>query len=504
MTGRFNLENESSVFRAVAHRAASRVVRVRLLVAVPAVIVLLLGLMAALFYWMTDAYLSPALQQQAGALQDFSRDWLFLLAVFVISGALIGYILAWSLTRPIQQIIRLSERVASGDLKLQVEVTRQDEMGQLGSSFNYMVSSLSDYMETRNKFIVESFSGGLIVTDLNGTITAVNSAAEKMLGLNSNEVSGKSVREVFATPELADLLKLHERVIWKQETIVDKRLELSCDGTTRRVVVGFTPMRDSSETIFGVIINIRDSAELEKFYQHMRNTDRLATMGTFATGLAHEIRNPLGAIKGTAQLLTEDLGPNHRASEYLHIITKEVNRLDTLISEVQSYSQPAADKVPADINRLVDEIVDLAKADPRHREKPFHLEVDNQPIPRVTASRNQMRQALLNILLNAFYAVHEDGIVRVSVAHDPDNALPVKISIANQGPPIPADIQARIFEPFYTTKASGTGLGLSIAYQVAVNHSGRLFVDSSDGWVTFTMRLPDTSTPFPLDSQIPV
>src|SRR5690606_35908463 len=122
-------------------------------------------------------------------------------------------------------------------------------------------------------------------------------------------------------------------------------------------------MRDSAGDIFGVIINIRDQAEMEKFYQTMRNTDRLATMGTFASGLAHEIRNPLGAIKGTAQLLLEDLGPNHKSNEYLHIITKEVNRLDSLIKEVQAYSQPVTEKVPADIARLLEELIALARSD---------------------------------------------------------------------------------------------------------------------------------------------
>ncbi len=481
--------------RMAAQRNPTRVVRVRLLVAVPAVIVLLLGLMAATFYLMAQSYLSSAVQQDETVLQEFSGIWLLFLVIFVVGGGLIGYILAWSLTRPIRDIIRLSERVAGGDLKSKVSVTRQDEMGQLGSSFNYMVESLNEFIETRNRFILESFSGGLIVTDLNGTITAVNSAAEKLLGLRNLDANGKSVREVFSRPGLTELLRLHERVVWKQETIVDQRLNLAVNGGLSPVIVGFTPMRDSSGTAFGVIVNVRDRIQMEKFYEHMRNTDRLATMGAFASGLAHEIRNPLGAIKGTAQLLMEDLAPNSPAVEYLHVITKEVNRLDTLVREVQAYGQPVAEKVPADLNRMIGEIISLAQSDPRHQSRKITVETQLEELPRMVASKNQLRQALLNIVMNAFDASPDHGVVKISVNYNPLELLPVQIKIANHGLPFSSDIQDRLFEPFFTTKSSGTGLGLAIAWQVAVNHGGKLAVECADGWIAFTMSLPGSSTP---------
>src|SRR5690606_7224590 len=96
----------------------------------------------------------------------------------------------------------------------------------------------------------------------------------------------------------------------------------------------------------------------------------------------------------------------------------------------------------------------------------------------------------LNILINAIQAVPDGGTVRVSAGYDPTNPLPVWIHVANEGPPIPPDIQKRMFEPFFTTKAAGTGLGLSIALQIAANHGGKLSVTSSEGWNTFTLRLP--------------
>lgn len=486
---------DSGILKAVAAapRAATKGVRVRLMVAVPAVIVLLLSLLAWILFWMTDAYISPARQMHQDSQQDFARDWLKILWLFVVGGGIIGYVLAWSLTRPIFDIIRLSERVASGDLTTKATVTGLDEMGQLGSSFNHMLESLNNFIDTRNRFILESFTGGLIVTDLNGSITAVNSAAENLLGLRNHDVSGKSIREVLANPDMEELLRLHERVIWKQETVVDKKLDIRVKGKLVPVIVGFTPMRDSSQNVFGVIINVRDRAEMEKFYQHLRNADRLATMGTFASGLAHEIRNPLGSIKGTAQLLQEDLGSNEQAGEYLQIIIKEVNRLDALVREVQAYSQPAAEKAPVDVGGLVSEIVQMAQRDERfrHRAEPVEVQV-SQPV-NVFASKHQLRQALLNIVLNAFESAGENGRVRVHAGISTVANPLVRISIANEGAAIDPCVQNRIFEPFYTTKASGTGLGLSIAAQVAMNHGGRLAVECRDGWVDFLMLLPIAS-----------
>ena len=495
MSPRNRLDMESGILRAALTRVSPQNTRVRLLVAIPAVIVLLLCLMAGVYFWIADAYLSTYTGDRSDPMQSFSNYWLFFLGLFIVGGGCIGYILAWSLTQPIQDIIRLSERVAGGDLSSKVAINRQDEMGELGSSFNYMVESLNHFIETRNRYILESFSGGLIVTDLNGTITAVNSAAEKLLDLRSDNVTGKSIRQVFDNPDFADFLRYHERVIWKQETLVDKRIVLNVRGAAQPVTVNFTAMRDTSGNVFGVIINLRDLVEMERFYQHMRNTDRLATMGTFASGLAHEIKNPLGAIKGTAQLLLEDLGPNHHSQEYLHVILKEVNRLDALIREVQAYSQPAAEKVPADMNRIVEEILNLAGADPRLLEKSYRMEKDIQPLPRVVLSKNQFRQALFNIVINAIEAVPQGGLVKVSTKYDATANLPILITVRNEGPPVAPDLLTRIFEPFFTTKASGTGLGLSIARQVAANHGGKLTVDCEDGMVAFTMHLPSEATP---------
>jgi signal transduction histidine kinase len=256
--------------------------------------------------------------------------------------------------------------------------------------------------------------------------------------------------------------------------------------------VNLNPMIDGKGSKFGQIINFRDTGELANFYEQMRNTDRLATMGTFATGLAHEIRNPLGAIKGTAQLLAEDVKSNEQASRYTSIIVKEVNRLDALVREVQAYSQPAARREPVNLNELVSEAIILFRAGSKSPDfKQINLEQSlDENLPPVSLSRDKIIQVLLNMMINAEEACPEKGTIEVETRYLRNEPLPVLVRISNTGPPIPADISSRIFEPFFTTKSTGTGLGLSIAYQIIAYHKGKIQTGNQDGKVVFTIQLP--------------
>jgi two-component system sensor histidine kinase AtoS len=468
-------------------------IRVRLLIAIPGAIVLLIVLMSGVFYWIADThFVNAGGPFSPETVQDFAQDWFFFFLFFVVAGAVTGWALAYSMTRSIRSLIKLSQRIAAGDLTSKVEVDRTDEVGELGNSFNFMVESLHDFMETRNRFVLESFSGGLITVDVNGTITAMNSAAARMLNLGNASCLGKSLRHVLAGNGLDDLKELYKRAAWETDPLIDQMVDVKNDGESRRLSVNINPMSDSSGNRFGQIINFRDTAELASFYQQMRNTDRLATMGTFATGLAHEIRNPLGAIKGTAQLLAEDVKSNEQASRFTSIIVKEVNRLDALVREVQAYSQPAAQKEPVCINELVAEAVVLFRAgskSPDFKQITLEQTYDDE-LPNVVLSRDKIVQVLLNILINAEEACPEKGLIRVETRFQAGESLPVLVRISNTGDPIPAEIAGKVFEPFFTTKSTGTGLGLSIAYQIVGFHKGAIDVKNSNGMVVFSIHLP--------------
>lgn len=488
-------ESAINLLRA-ARDLPSNQVRVRLLIALPTTFVLLVSIILGILYWVVDSHFgSPGMPQASDyRMQDFSYDWLAVLIAGVVGSAAIGLALAFSITQPIRHIISLNQRIAGGDLRQKVSVSRTDEVGELSSSFNNMLDALNGFFESRNRFILESFSGGLITTDVNGTVTAINSAAERMLDIQAEKTAGRPLGLVFESAGMEELQALYKEVAWRKSGITGREVSVHIRGMLQRLNVNANPMRDRNGNVFGLILNFREVAELQKFYEQMKRADRLATMGTFATGLAHEVRNPLGAIKGTAQLLAEDVREMPRTAELARVIVKEVNRLDELVSEVQAYSQPGASKQPTDLVKLLADTVMLARNNPKTilREGVQILE-DYEPLPLLQVSADKMSQACLNIIMNAIHATPANGTVRVSTSYRAGDALPVRLEIVNTGDPIPGSQLERIFEPFFTTKDSGSGLGLSIAYQVVAFHGGEINALNQDDGVAFVIRLPQDS-----------
>lgn len=465
--------------------------RVRLLIAIPVLFVLLLSTMGGLLYQLVDIDAVGA-STTVPPLAVFARNWLVVMIMFDFLGAAVGIYLAHSITSPLRTIMNISEKVAGGDFSETARINRADEVGDLGHSFNYMVESLNKSITMRNRFILESFSGGLIATDMNGTITVINSAAERILGVSASGVAGKPARQVFSKHGTESLLALIEEALWKHEPIVSRRISVSADTSTTVLIVNSSTICDGNGNLFGVVVNFRDSAAFQRFYEQMNREDRLAAIGTFATGLAHEIRNPLGAIKGTAQLLAEDVKSNPRSLDYTKIIVKEVNRLDSLVREVQEFSQPSATpRRPSDLNKVVQDTVGLARNSSKAalRDNVQVKEIYGE-LPRTYLSQDKITQALLNIIINAFQATPPNGTITVKTAILQSDRLPLHIEIANTGSCIPTDQLNKIFEPFYTTKDQGTGLGLSIAYQIISNHGGEIEVATEHDTVTFKVNLP--------------
>ncbi len=476
-------------------------VRVRLLIAIPVMIVLLLTLMGGILYQLTDRmFQSLPLDGPRGSEDYFGRYslvWIGLMAAFDIIGALVGYFLARSITAPIHSIIRITEKVAAGDFSTKAPATRRDEVGVLGYTFNNMIESLNRFFTSRNRYILESFTGGLITTDLHGTVTAINSAAEKMLGVEPGNALGQPLETAFHEPGHGQFLALVNEMLWRPERPITRKVAVErAGGAPVTLSVKSSVMRDRAGRIFGLIINLRDLSELNKFYEQMGRTDRLATMGTFASGLAHEVRNPLGAIKVTAQLLGEDLAGDARKHEFAQLIVREANRLEQLVREVQQLSQAETPQSMTDVRGVVHDALTLAR---NHAKAPppesVRVEEDYGEMPEALISADRVRQALLNILINAFQAVPPDGTVRVTARTDPSDPQAVVITVENTGPPVPPEEIEHLFEPFYTTKEEGSGLGLSISSQIVSAHGGDIGVANTADGVAFTVRLPLNAAP---------
>ncbi|MDX2052723.1 MAG: ATP-binding protein [Polyangiaceae bacterium] len=241
--------------------------------------------------------------------------------------------------------------------------------------------------------------------------------------------------------------------------------------------------------------------ENSRQYRRMHQRDRLAALGQMAAGLAHEVKNPLGAIKGAAQLLNETLTASHVVSadkEFVDIILQEVDRLDRVVGSVLSYARPRkSDFQPLDVNEVVENALRIAMSDPAHSCK---LEVQlGENLPLVPGDAEQLRQVMLNLVKNATQAVDQTGAVVVSTRVIEDTTQDragkwLEIAVSDTGKGMTKEIRQSLFVPFFTTKPKGTGLGLAISQRIVEEMGGRIDVKSQPGQgSTFSITLPISS-----------
>jgi signal transduction histidine kinase len=252
------------------------------------------------------------------------------------------------------------------------------------------------------------------------------------------------------------------------------------------------------ELFRSVAASIGVTLQNSQIYERMKERDRLAALGQMAAGLAHEIRNPLGSIKGAAQYLqpVEGQQPEGSTREFLGIIVEEVDRLNKIVSQFLDYARPyRGEQSPLDVNDVVRKTLNLIE---RERSG-SHVEIVMNlldGLPPVRADAQQLRQVILNLTLNAFDAMPQGGRLQVTTSLRRSTrrgaaAAFLEIRIRDDGIGIPLADLRNLFIPFFTTKEKGTGLGLPISQRIIENHGGTIEVRSQPGsGATFTVLLP--------------
>jgi signal transduction histidine kinase len=240
----------------------------------------------------------------------------------------------------------------------------------------------------------------------------------------------------------------------------------------------------------------RTSAELTQAYEQLRQTfeklrksDRLAALGELSAGIAHEIRNPLGSIKGAAEILEKEVDQSHPKHEFVQIIKEEVARLNSLVAEFLKFARPPqpSTEVTSINEQLRSTLVLLGKEAEKAQIK-VDLSLD-ESLPPIRLDPDQIRQVLLNVLLNGIQSMPDGGNLKI-ISHPGNHGQGVVVEIRDKGEGIDGDLE-RIFDPFFTTRAEGTGLGLSISHQLVENHGGTLSASrNEDRGMTFRIELP--------------
>jgi len=278
-----------------------------------------------------------------------------------------------------------------------------------------------------------------------------------------------------------------------RELAAEARSLARADGAARSAPEGEDDLREIGRLLRRLVADVRDTRlALEESRDRLLDSEQLATVGRMAAGVAHEIRNPLTAMRMWLFAIRGQVGEAPQMLEKCDLLADEIGRLDGIVGSFLELSRPPAPVLePQDVSRLVDGTLDLL-AEQIRRGSLRVLRVRAPSLPRVQADVQQLRQVFLNLLANAAEATPEGGEIRVSEDVETDGGSTfVTVRVGDTGPGIPECVRARLFEPFVTSKRNGTGLGLSIAAGIVTRHGGRLALESSDerGSV-FAVRLP--------------
>lgn len=222
--------------------------------------------------------------------------------------------------------------------------------------------------------------------------------------------------------------------------------------------------------------------------EQLRRADRLSALGELSAGMAHEIRNPLGSIKGVAEILKDDYGPDAPKQEFIQILLKETDRLNQIVQEFLSFARPKPPELKQeDVNEVIESVLILT-AQPARAARVTMVKMLDRSIGKWDLDAGLLKQAFLNIVLNAIQAMPEGGTMTVTSTRK-DGCIEVKI--ADTGTGISPENRKKLFSPFFTTKQDGTGLGLAITFRIIQNHHGAIDVESVPGkGTTFTVRIP--------------
>ncbi len=378
---------------------------------------------------------------------------------------------------------RLAERQSRSDLSL-LEATQ----------------SLAN-LRALHERIVESIRSGVVTTDLEGRIYTFNSAAREITGFQEDEVRGKDASIFFGE------IKGHhmsESLRASKSGEPSPRYETDCltpEGLRLRLGFSIAPLFSESNETTGMVITFQDLTQVRALEETSRRQDRLAAIGRMAASIAHEIRNPLAAMRGSIQMLRAEMDNDSSQTELMEIILRESDRLNRIITDFLNYARPRS-LTPTRVNLgdLLHQTFALLKHSPEILESQKVVEeLPDTPLI-AEADEGQLKQVFWNLARNALQAMPDGGTLTARLEKNSHSRI--RIAFSDTGRGMTPDQVEHLFEPFSST-TGGTGLGLSIVYQIIRDHGGTINVRSrEEQGTTITVELPATNSIEPTDSNL--
>ncbi len=417
--------------------------------------------------------------------------------------AVLAFTVIRGVTGPITVLLDATRKLKAGNLEYRIEGLR-DEFGELAIGFNVMADSLKEQLkkieesEKRYRLLFEIAGDAIFILDAEGdaagNIVAANHAAAAMHGYSHDELLALNIRDIDS-PE--DALMVTERIrrIFNGEWIKTEMRHVMKDGTVFPVEISAGLLEFGNHRY--ILALDRDITERKQMEQALQRTEQIKCAGELATGLAHEIKNPLAGIKLSIEVLSHSLEKNlaEEDKEILSKVIDEIKRIESLIKGLLNFARPPLPQLAkTDVNAVLDSVAGLVLQNQSRTPGASHSinlvrDLDSH-LPEIMADPMQLRQVFMNLLLNAVDAMKDGGDLGIKTGFDAANHL-VRVELSDTGRGIDAAVTGKLFQPFFTTKSKGTGLGLAISKRLIEDHGGKIGIEqNAAGGATFIITLP--------------
>ncbi len=426
---------------------------------------------------------------------------IFVVGLFaLVIGTVASIFAARRITEPLNDLMRGTQAAAAGNLDQDFSINTGDEVEILATNFNTMIAEIVAHRSQLEQQLVEikrlqkyteqlltTMGDGLLSITLTGEISTINPAARVLLDVIPKEPKTHLNADLLQCyPDLDSYIK--ESLAYPanrepQELLIEKK------ENTHTLLVSSSVLKDRSGTPLEIILNLHDITEIKEMEATVRQAERLAGLGTLAAGMAHEIRNPLSAVKTFVQLLPRKIEKDGFLEKFNRTVPRELTRINMLVEDLLDLARiPKYTFRHTSLENLLLQTLETLEEEllAGNIESRFDFPPD---LPPIRVDSNQIIKAFHNLIRNAVQAMPGGGSLLISIVNEGSGFL--LVSFQDSGKGIPTEDVKNIFNPFYTTKIKGTGLGLSITHKVVNEHGGSISASlPKEGGTLFKLRLP--------------
>lgn len=432
------------------------------------------------------------------ASEGLNRGWLLMaggMLVLFLAATLLSYRMAKGLTRPLEHITKVANKISKFDYDARVGFSRKDEIGQLGEAINGMADSLQQQLkrirdnESLMQSVLTNITGGIVMVDSDGQVALINREAERILRIKESLLLGKPYRVLKRNFEFTKFMEEgmeHKVRVHEERNVYDPENKiLHFDGV---------PMFENDGSYRGMLFLLHDVTSIRRL-EVMRSE--------FVANVSHELKTPIAAVKGFAEtLLAGGVKDEETARSFLQIIYDEGDRLNRLIGDILELSKIESKRAPLEyapiqLKELFDNIFEVLQSAADKKSIAIHHDIPEHMF--IEGDEDRLRQIFMNLLSNAINYTPDGGRVKVEIQikHEGSEEEKIKFIISDTGIGIPKKDLPRIFERFYrvdkarSRNSGGTGLGLSIVKHLVELHHGTIIVESKVGeGSSFILELP--------------